>query len=60
MLALLWHQRAALVSVFWIDQPTEPANQQRSYRMAAALVALLAVALMGLGMWLSHASRLSK
>jgi hypothetical protein len=60
MLAVLWPQRAALAGVFWIDQPSEPANQQRSYRVAAALVALLAVTLMGLGIWLSHSSRMAK
>jgi len=60
MLVILWHQRHALLSVFWTDQAAEPANVRRYYRVAAAVVVLLAFSLMGLGIWLSHSSKISK
>jgi len=60
MSAVLWRHRAALVGVFWIQQAAEPPNLRRNYRIAAALVVLLAFTLMGLGMWLSHNSKISK
>jgi hypothetical protein len=52
MLAILWHDRRALVDVFWTDQASEPASVRRYYRMAAAAVGLLVVALMGVASWL--------
>jgi hypothetical protein len=60
MSAVLWYHRRPLVGIFWIDQASEPASTRRYYRLAAALVVLLAVTLMGLGIWLSHNSRISK
>jgi hypothetical protein len=53
MLAILWHQRRALVGVFWTDQAGEPASVRRYHRITAALVVLLAITLMGFGLWLS-------
>jgi len=60
MLAVVGHHRQALVGVFWTDQSGEPANVRRYHRITAALVVLLAVTLIGLGSWLSAASRVSK
>jgi hypothetical protein len=60
MLAILWPYRHELAGVFWINQSCEPANLRRYYRLTAALVVLLAITLMGLGMWLSHVSKVSK
>jgi len=60
MLAVLWYHRRPLVGIFWIDQASEPPSTRHYYRIAAALVVLLAITLMGLGMWLSHNSRISK
>ena len=60
MLAVLWHQRGALLDVFWTQQTAEPAHLRRYYRITAALVVLLVVTLMGIALWLSHASRISK
>jgi hypothetical protein len=53
MLAVLWHSRHALVGVFWTDQAGEPASVRRYHRTMAALVVLLAITLMGFGLWLS-------
>lgn len=53
MLALLWHQRHALVGVFWTGQAGEPASVRRHHRTVATLVALLVITLMGLATWLS-------
>jgi|SRR5579864_1117455 len=53
MLAVLWHQRHALVGVFWTDQAGEPASVRRYHRTIAALVVLLVISLMGIGLWLS-------
>src|SRR5579864_2919084 len=53
MLAVLWHQRHALVGVFWTDQASEPASVRRFHRITAALVVLLVISLMGFGLWLS-------
>jgi hypothetical protein len=44
MQALLWHDRNALVSLFWSDQAAEPARSRRFHRLTAALVVLLVVA----------------
>jgi hypothetical protein len=53
MLAVLWRQHHALVSVFWSDQTGEPASVRRYHRITAALVVLLVITLMGIGLWLS-------
>lgn len=60
MLAVLWHQRHALLGVFWTDQAGEPADARRYYRITAALVVLLVITLMGVASWLDHGSRISK
>jgi len=60
MLAVLWRQRDVLVGVFWTHQTAEPDNVRRYYRIAAAMIVLLVITLMGVGMWLSHFSRVSK
>jgi hypothetical protein len=60
MLAVLWHQRNALVGVFWTHQVGEPAHLRRYYRIAAALVVLLVVTLMGLASWFAAGSRISR
>src|SRR5215467_2433377 len=52
MLAVLWRHRDALVGVFWTDQASEPANVRRYYRIAAVLLVLLVIILMGIGLWL--------
>jgi len=57
MLAVLWHHRLALVSVFWSDQENEPASVRRYYRTLAALVVVLVIVLMGIGLWLSAGSK---
>jgi len=53
MLAVLWHQRHALVGVFWTDQAGEPGSVRRYHRITAALVVLLVITLMGIGLWLN-------
>jgi hypothetical protein len=53
MLALLWHDRDALVSLFWSDQKAEPARSRRFHRTMAALIVLLVVAQMTLALLFS-------
>src|SRR5262249_30844662 len=60
MLAILWHDRRALVDVFWTDQVSEPASVRRYYRMVAAAVVLLVIALMGVAFWLHKGPRISR
>ena len=60
MLAVVWPHRHALVGVFWSNQAAEPARLRRYYRIAAALVVLLVITLMGLASWLATGSRISK
>lgn len=60
MLAVLCRHRQALVGVFWTHQAGEPASVRRYYRMIAALVVLLVIALMGLASWLASGSRTSR
>jgi len=59
MLAVLWHDRHALLGVFWTHQAGEPANVRRYYRITAALVVLLVVILLGFASWLAG-SKISK
>ncbi len=54
MLALLWHDREALASLFWSDQAAEPARSRRLHRMIAALVVLLVAAQTALALYLRH------
>lgn len=44
MLALLWHDCAGLVGLFWRSQSAEPANSRRFHRSVAALIVLLVIA----------------
>jgi hypothetical protein len=60
MLAILWHDRRALVDVFWTDQAGEPASVRRYYRMVAAAVVLLVIALMSVASWLHKGPRISR
>src|SRR5215469_16828349 len=60
MLAVLWHHRDVLVSVFWTHQTGEPVNVRRYYRITAVVVVLLVLTLMGVGFWLDAGSRISK
>lgn len=60
MLAVQWHQRHALVGVFWAQQASEPATVRRYYRIIAALVVLLVIILMGFASWFSAGSKAAK
>lgn len=60
MLAVLWHNRQALVGVFWTQQASEPASARRYYRVLAAVVILLVIILMGSASWLSAGARISR
>lgn len=60
MLAVLGRQRHALFGVFWSHQASEPANSRCYCRIAAALVVLLVITLMGLASWLTTGSKISK
>jgi hypothetical protein len=52
VLALLWRDRLAIVSVFWTQQGGEPASVRRTHLKIAALVVLLVIAQMGVALWL--------
>jgi hypothetical protein len=54
MLALLWHNRGALVSLFWSDQAVEPVRSRRFHRLIGALVVLLVVVQMVLAIYLRY------
>jgi len=54
MVAILWHDRQALLGVFWTGQASEPAELQRRHRMIAAAVVLSVIVLMAIGLWLSN------
>ncbi len=60
MLAILWHERHALAGLFWTQQPEEPEHERRLHRAIAVLVVLLAIAMMGVGLWIQAASKTSK
>lgn len=55
MLALLWHDRHALLGVFWTRQAGEPAELRRYHRMIAAAVVLSVIVLMAVASWLDAA-----
>lgn len=55
MVAVLWHDRNALLGVFWTSQASEPAELRRRHRMIAAAVILSVIVLMAVGLWLSAA-----
>jgi hypothetical protein len=57
MVAILWHDRQALLGVFWTGQAGEPAEVLRRHRMIAAAVVLSVVVLMAVGTWLSTTHR---
>ena len=60
MLAVLWHDRHALVGVFWTRQAGEPASVRRHHRVIAAVIFLLVTTLMGVATWLNTGPRISK
>jgi hypothetical protein len=55
MLALLWHDRRALVGVLWMNQVGEPAAQRKYHRMIAAAVVLSVIVLIAVASWLAAA-----
>lgn len=55
MVAILWHDRHALLGVFWTHQAAEPAELRRRHQMIAAAVVLSVIVLMTVGLWLSTA-----
>lgn len=57
MLAILWHDRRAILEVFWTRQSAEPVELRRRHRMIAAAVVLSVIGLMGVGSWLATAHR---
>jgi len=58
-LAVLWHDRYALLGLFWTHQAGEPANVRRYYSITAAQVVLLVIILLGFASWLAG-SKISK
>jgi hypothetical protein len=52
MLAILWHDRRALLGVFWTHQAGEPVDLRRRHRLIAAAVVLSAIVLMAIASWL--------
>jgi hypothetical protein len=57
MMTILWHDRQALLGVFWTSQAAEPAGLRTRHRMVAAAVLLSVIVLMSFGIWLSTAHR---
>ncbi|HEX4629554.1 MAG TPA: hypothetical protein VH188_01185 [Chthoniobacterales bacterium] len=57
MLALLWHERWALVGVFWTNQVGESAARRKCHRMIAVAVVLSVIVLMAVASWFDAAHR---
>lgn len=51
MLAILWHERQALVALFWTHQSSEPPGLRKRHRGIATAVVLSVIVLMALGLW---------
>ena len=60
LLAVLWHERQALLRLFWTDQESEPLELRKRYRTIAGAVVLTAMVLMAVGLWLSASRVLAK
>lgn len=54
MSMILWHQRAALLSLFWVTQAGEPAESLRLHRWVRFLVLLAVASSMIAGLFLQH------
>ena len=55
MLALLWHNRQALLGVFWTDQAGEPAERRRHHRIIATALVLSVIVFIAVASWLARA-----
>jgi hypothetical protein len=55
MLAVLWHDRRALLGVFWANQAGEPAALRRHHRIIAAAVVVSVIVFMAIASWLATA-----
>jgi hypothetical protein len=53
MVAILWHDRHALLGVFWTQQAGESAERRSRHRIIAGAIVLLVIVLMALGSWLT-------
>jgi hypothetical protein len=54
MVAIVWHQRAALLSLFWSEQRAELAESRVPHRWVRALVVLTVATIMLTGLILMH------
>lgn len=54
MLIILWHQRAALLSVVWVHQAAEPMESSRMHRWIRILIVTAVSAIMISGALLQH------
>jgi len=54
MLIILWHQRAALLSLFWMKQTPEPRESSRTHRWIRMLIVLGVCAIMISGTIMMH------
>ena len=54
MLAILWHQRTALLTLLWANQTTEPADSNRTHRWIRVLIVALVSAIMISGAIMQH------
>jgi hypothetical protein len=51
MLAILWHERQAFVTLFWTHQSSEPSAVRKRHRGIATAVVLSVIVLMAMGVW---------
>ena len=54
LLILLWHQRDALISLFWVTQSGEPENSLRTHRWIRWIIVLAAITIMVSGAIVQH------
>ena len=54
LLIILWHQRAALVSLLWSGQSGEALSAKRTHRWIRSIVVLAAITIMVSGAILQH------
>ena len=54
LIAILWHQRVALVTLFWSTQAGEPGRSQRTHWWVRTIIVLAVIAMMISGTVLKH------